>query len=87
MFSKDDEIDSEETSALIVKMTTILTLISVDIVHQWLLFQLDARKVFLYEFLSEEVYTCPPLGFSHPFWLVCHFRHALYGLKQSPRAV
>ena len=43
---------------------------------------MDVKNVFLNENLSEEVYMKPLPGLSIEPNKVCHFRRALYGLKQ-----
>jgi hypothetical protein len=43
------------------------------------------KNVFLNGELREYVYMRPPPGYSVPEGMVCHIRHSLYGLKQSPR--
>ena len=47
---------------------------------------MDVKNVFLNGDLSEEVYIQPPPGLSVESNKVCHFRRALYSLKQAPRA-
>ena len=77
----------EETFAPVAKMTIVRTLISVVVVHQWPLYQLDVKNAFLNGSLSEEVYMHPPPRLSPPApGLICRLHCALYGLKQFPRA-
>nr|GEZ63541.1 hypothetical protein [Tanacetum cinerariifolium] len=49
---------------------------------------MDAKKIFLYGPLKEEVYVNQPDGFVNPYHpdKVYHLKKALYGLKQAPRA-
>ena len=47
---------------------------------------MDVKNAFLNGNLSEEVYVQPPPGLSSEPNKVCRLRHALYGLKQTPRA-
>ena len=72
-------MDYEETFAHVEKMTVAL-------VRQWCISQLDVKSVFLSGDLQEEVYMEPPLGVSHDSGYVCKLRKALYGLKQAPHA-
>jgi hypothetical protein len=48
--------------------------------------QVDVKNAFLNSELCEDVYICPPHGYSVPDGMVCHLRRSLYGLKQAPRA-
>ena len=47
---------------------------------------MDVKNAFFIGNLSEKIYMQPPLGLSIELDIVCHLRHAFYGLKQSPRA-
>ena len=47
---------------------------------------MDVKNAFLNGNLSEEVYMQPPPGLSVESNKICHLRHALYSLKQAPRA-
>ena len=47
---------------------------------------MDVKNAFLNRDLSEEVYMQPPLGLSVESNKVCRLWHAIYGLKQVPRA-
>ena len=55
--------------------------------HKLCLHQIDVSTAFLHGELSEEVYMKQPEGFveSGNENLVCHLKHSIYGLKQSPR--
>jgi hypothetical protein len=72
--------------APVAHMTTICTLLDVTSVWEWSISQLDVKNAFLNGDLHEDVYMCPPPGYSVPEGMVCHLRHFLYGLKQAPRA-
>jgi hypothetical protein len=67
-------------------MTTIRTLLVVASIRGWSISQLDVKNVILNGELRENVYMCPPPGYSIPEGMVCHLRRSLYGLKQAPRA-
>ena len=47
---------------------------------------MDVKNAFVNGDLSEEVYMQPPPGLSVESNKVCHFRRALYGLKQGSGA-
>jgi hypothetical protein len=67
-------------------MIIIRTLLVVASVRGWSISQLNVKNVFLNGELREDVYMCPPPGYSVPEGMVCHLRRSLYGLKQAPRA-
>ena len=75
--------------ALMARLYSIRTLITVFTSRHWPLFQMDVKTAFLNRELTEEVYMQLPLDFFHPTGFshkVCRLRLALYGLKQAPRA-
>jgi hypothetical protein len=67
-------------------MTTIHTLLVVASIREWSISQFDVKNVFLNGELREDVYMCPPPGYSILEGMVCHLRLSLYGLKQAPQA-
>lgn len=46
---------------------------------------MNIKNAFLNSLLTEEIYTIPPHGLSHPTHYVCWLHHALYGFEQAPR--
>jgi hypothetical protein len=78
--------DYDETFAPVAHMTTIHTLLAVASFRGWSISQLDVKNVFHNGELREDVYMCPPPGYSVSEGMVCHLRRSLYGLKQAPRA-
>ncbi|GKV19316.1 hypothetical protein SLEP1_g29596 [Rubroshorea leprosula] len=85
-FTQEYGIDYEETFALVSHLTSVRSLLVIAAMWRWKLFQMDVKNAFLNGDLEEEVYVKPLLGLNHPPNKVCRLRHALYGLKQSPRA-
>lgn len=85
-FTQGYGIDYEETFALVAKMTIVHTLLAITSVHQWRLFQLDVKNIFLHGDLFEEVYMQPPPDLSTLPLHVYRLCKAIYGLKQAPRA-
>jgi len=85
-FTQQHGIDYEETFAPVAQMPTVHTLLAVAAVRRWPLYQMDVKKAFLHDSLSETVYMAPPPGVITPPGAVCLLRRAVYGLKQAPRA-
>jgi hypothetical protein len=87
-FSQKEGIDYEETFYLVVKYTSIRTIIALAAKMKWKLHQMDVKTTFLNGVIEEEVYIEQTKGFeveyrkTHVFML----KKALYGLRQSPRA-
>jgi hypothetical protein len=83
-----EEIDYEETFALVARYTSIRTIIALAASMGWKLHQMDVKIAFLNGEIEEEVYIEQQDGFmthekeSH----VCKLKKALYGLQQAPRA-
>jgi hypothetical protein len=85
-FQQEHDRDYDETFALIAHMTTIRTLLAVASVQGWSISQLDVKNIFLNGDLCDDVYIRSPPGYYVPEGMICHLRHSLYGLKQTPRA-
>lgn len=82
-FNQTEDIDYSETFSLIVNMTTIWTLLSID-ANKWFLHLLDINIVFLNGDLDEEVYMKPPSGLlTNSKKIVCRLNKSIYGLKQA----
>ncbi|GJY16653.1 ribonuclease H-like domain-containing protein, partial [Tanacetum coccineum] len=80
--SQQQGIDCDETFSLVVKLATIRTVLSLAVLRDWPIHQLDVKNAFLYGHLSETVYMHQPPGFvdsRYPDY-VCHLQHSLYGL-------
>ena len=86
-FNQEEMIDYEETFAPIARLEVIRMLLTFACFKDFVLYQMDVKRVFLNGFINEEVYVEQPPGFqifnfpNHVFKL----RKALYGLKQTPR--
>jgi hypothetical protein len=87
-FHQIDGIDFTETFSPVVKPSTIRMVITVALVQQWSIRQLDVKNAFLYGFLSEDLFMEQPPEMSDSQYPthVCKLQRALYGLKQAPRA-
>jgi hypothetical protein len=87
-FHQQAGIDYGETFSLVVKPTTIRTVLSLAYSAGWTMKQIDIENALLHGLLSEYVHMEQPPGFTHPSYPhhVCKLQKALYGLKQAPRA-
>ncbi|CAL8990800.1 unnamed protein product [Prunus brigantina] len=87
-YTQKPGIDFNETFALVARLDTVRTLISLAAQKRWKLFQLDVKLAFLNGVLHEEVYVDQPPGFvvKDKEDRVYRLKKALYGLKQAPRA-
>lgn len=72
-----------EIFSLVINMSTIRCLISLDTSRKWKLFHFDVNNAILYGDLQKEVYMRVPEGISYPSNMVCRLRISLYGLRQS----
>lgn len=70
---------------LVVRATTVRTILVVAIINRWLLRRIDVNNVFLNGALTEEIYMEQTHGVN---WekFVYRLNKALYGLRQAPRA-
>ena len=86
-FSQKKGIDFDEIFSPVVKMTSIRTILSLVVVEDLHLEQLDVKMAFLHGDLEEEIYMQQPQGYEVEGKenLVCRLKKSLYGLKQAPR--
>jgi hypothetical protein len=71
-----------------VRLGTVRLLIALAAHHNWKIYQLGVKSVFLNGILEEEVYVQQLEGFimEGEEVKVYHLKKALYSLKQAPRA-
>jgi hypothetical protein len=86
-FAQKKGIDFDEIFSPVVKMTSIRTILSLVVVEDLHLEQLDVKTTFLHGDLEEEIYMQQPQGYEVKGKenLVCRLKKRLYGLKQAPR--
>jgi hypothetical protein len=86
-FAQKKGIDFDEIFSLVIKMTSIRTILSLVAVGYFHLEQLDVKTTFLHGDLEEEIYMQQPQGYEIKGKenLVCRLKKSLYGLKQAPR--
>ncbi|KAH9677458.1 retrovirus-related pol polyprotein from transposon RE1 [Citrus sinensis] len=87
-FHQTQGVDFFETFSPVVKQCTIRVILSLAVMHNWTVRQLDVNNAFLHGILTENVFMHQPEGFVHPQFPshICQLTKALYGLKQAPRA-
>nr|GFA86175.1 retrovirus-related Pol polyprotein from transposon TNT 1-94 [Tanacetum cinerariifolium] len=87
-YSKQEDIDYDETFASVARIEAIRLFLAYAAHKDFTVFQIDVKIAFLNEILKEEVYVGQPLGFVSKQYPdhVYALDKALYGLKQAPRA-
>ena len=86
-FQQKKGVDFDEIFALVGKMTSIRTMLSIAANINLKVEQLDIKIAFLHGYFEEETYMEQPKGFVEKGKenLVCRFRKSLYELEQAPR--
>jgi hypothetical protein len=88
-FSQKKGIDFDEIISPVVKMTSIRTILSLVVVEDFHLEQLDVKPTFLHRDLEEEIYMQQPQGYEVKGKknLVCELKKRLVWTKESSKAV
>jgi hypothetical protein len=86
-FAQKKGINFDEIFSLVVETTSIRTILSLVVVEDLHLEQLDVKTTFVHGDLEEEIYMQQPQGYEVKGKenLVCRLKKRLYGLKQAPR--
>lgn len=84
-FSQEYGVDYYQTYSLVVRYTSIRTIMAIAAAENLKLAQFDVKTAFLYGDLSEEIYMKQPVGYEDRTSKVCLLRKSLYGLKQASR--
>ncbi|KAH9706031.1 retrovirus-related pol polyprotein from transposon RE2 [Citrus sinensis] len=87
-FQQIEGVNYFETFSPVVKSATVRVILSLAVMNQWQIRQVDVNNALLNGDLTEEVYMRQSEGFVDPQRLdfVCKLHKALYGLKQAHRA-
>lgn len=87
-FTQLPGFDYTHTFSLVVKASTVRIVLSITVLNNWPLHQLDVNNAFLHGPLSKPVYMAQPPGYSDPTIpsYVCRLNKVIYGLKQASRA-
>lgn len=81
-------LDFNETFSHVIKTATIRIILSIAVMKNWGIMQVDVNNTFLNSELLEDVFIEQPEGFvnAKKSSYVCKLKKALYGLKQALRA-
>jgi hypothetical protein len=87
-FAQNKVIYFDEILSPIVKMNSISIILSLLVVEDLHLEQLDVKTTFLHGDLEEYIYMQQPQGYEVKGKenLVCRLKKSLYGLKKAPRS-
>ncbi|CAI7906773.1 unnamed protein product [Closterium sp. NIES-54] len=84
-YQQKEKVDYKELLALVVKPTTLRTLLADAAIKGWVVKQMDVTTAFLNGVLEEEIFMAQPEGFDDGSGRVLKLKKAFYGLKQAPR--
>ncbi|GJY20980.1 putative ribonuclease H-like domain-containing protein [Tanacetum coccineum] len=87
-YTQEEGIDYDEVFALVTRIKAIRLFLAHASFKDFIVYQMDAKRSFLYGKIEEEVYVCQPLGFEDLEFpdRVYKVEKALYGLHQALRA-
>ncbi|KAH9725543.1 Integrase catalytic domain-containing protein [Citrus sinensis] len=83
-FTQKEGIDYEETFFLVAMLKSIRIMLSIVVVLDYKIWQIDVKTVFLNRHLEENIYMQQPNGFIQKGQehMVCKLQRSIYGLKQ-----
>ncbi|GKD35130.1 putative ribonuclease H-like domain-containing protein [Tanacetum coccineum] len=86
-YTQEEGIDYDEVFAPVARIKAIRLFLAYAF-KDFMVYQMDVKRAFLYGKIEEEVYVCQPPGFEDPDFpdRVYKVEKALYGLHQAPRA-
>ncbi|CAI7818154.1 unnamed protein product [Closterium sp. NIES-54] len=84
-YQQKEKVDYNELFALVVKPTTLRTLLAGAAIKGWVVKQMNVTTAFLNGILEEEIFMAQPERFDDCSGRVWKLKKALYGLKQAPR--
>ncbi|CAI7875784.1 unnamed protein product [Closterium sp. NIES-54] len=83
-YQKKEKVDYKDLFALVVKPTTLRTLLAGVAIKGWLVKHMDVTTAFLNGVLEENIFMEQPEGFDDGIGRVLKLKKALYGLNQAP---
>lgn len=86
-YSQSLGVDYQEFFSLVVRYSSIRSLLAVANICDWEVYQMDAKTAFLQGDLGEEIYMQQPVSYAdkeRPIH-VCKLNRSIYGLKQAAR--
>jgi hypothetical protein len=81
-------VDYDETSSPVAMFKSIWILLAIVVFHDYEIWQMDVKTVFLNGNIDEELYMMQPKGFVDPKDTdkVCKLQRSIYGLKQASQS-
>jgi Reverse transcriptase (RNA-dependent DNA polymerase) len=82
-FKQIQGVDYDETFSLVAMFKSIRILLAIVAFHDYKIWQMNVKTVFLNGDLEEDVYMTQPMGFEDPnnASKVCKLKRSIYGLK------
>ncbi|GJY28847.1 putative ribonuclease H-like domain-containing protein [Tanacetum coccineum] len=77
-YTQEEGIDYDEVFALVARIKAIRLFLAYASFMNFVVYQMDAKSVFLYGQIEEEVYVCQPPGFEDP-----EFHNRVYKVKDD----